>query len=281
MSEIVVIGSSNVDYLGKAFNKIIEKDSNVGKVTISSGGVGRNICENLLRLKEDVTFITALGNDKQGERLESELLALNCKIIKPQTMKSTASYLAISDNTGDMVLGLCDTSIIDEIDIELLEYYDEIISSCKILMVDANISLESIGYLLNKYSDKVKIIVDGISTTKVLKFKDYLSKIYLLKVNKYEYDTIYPFIKDNNQPKYLIKTSGKKNIECFNFDLLKVDYIDVPKVDKIINTTGAGDALLSGIISYLTHGKEMIPSIKFGIERASLTLQTSDSVYKD
>ena len=61
--KIVVIGGSNVDYIAKSDSEFKLKDSNTGILNVSFGGVGRNITENLLRLKNDVTFFTSIGND--------------------------------------------------------------------------------------------------------------------------------------------------------------------------------------------------------------------------
>ena len=276
MSSIVIIGSSNVDYLGVSFNKLIEKDSNIGKISVSSGGVGRNICENLLRLGEDVTFFTAIGNDMAGEKIEKELKDLKCKIIKPLTTKQTASYLAIHDETGDMALALCDTSIIEDLSNELFEHYKDIINDAEILIFDGNLTPQTLKYLFNTFTNK--IIVDGISTSKVVKFKDYLSKIYVLKVNTYESKEIRPFIKENNFPQFLIVTNGKESIKCITKDN---EYtIEIEPVEKIVNATGAGDAFISGVISSLSHNDDIFEAIKKGDKLAKLTLTSKSSVYK-
>lgn len=46
----VGIGAANVDICGRSKNPIIMADSNPGAMSISLGGVTRNICENLARL---------------------------------------------------------------------------------------------------------------------------------------------------------------------------------------------------------------------------------------
>lgn len=277
MSSIVIIGSSNVDYLGVSFNKLIDRDSNIGKISVSSGGVGRNICENLLRLGEDVTFITAIGNDLAGEKIEKELKDLKCKIIKPLTNKPTASYLAIHDETGDMALALCDTSIIDDLSNDLFEHYKDLIKSANLLVFDGNLTPQTLDYLFKTFENK--IIVDGISTSKVIKFKDYLSKIYVLKVNSYEYDVIKPFISDDNIPQYLIVTNGKDSIKCITKEQEYV--IEIEPIEEVVNTTGAGDAFISGVISSLTHNDDIFEAIKKGDKLAKLTLTSKSSVYKE
>jgi DNA-binding CsgD family transcriptional regulator len=47
---ICVLGGSNMDIVGFPNKRLIQNDSNPGKVKISLGGVGRNIAENLVHL---------------------------------------------------------------------------------------------------------------------------------------------------------------------------------------------------------------------------------------
>lgn len=67
MSDILVIGGSNIDFSSRSDNPLIRGDSNIGKRTISFGGVGRNVCENLAHLHDSVSFITAIGKDSRGQ----------------------------------------------------------------------------------------------------------------------------------------------------------------------------------------------------------------------
>ena len=65
--KIIVIGSINVDYIGTTKYELMLGESHPGSVIIQAGGVARNIVENLARVKEDVTFVTAVGNDFYGQ----------------------------------------------------------------------------------------------------------------------------------------------------------------------------------------------------------------------
>jgi hypothetical protein len=73
MSRAAVIGAVNIDICGRPFNPLIMRDSNPGTVTMSMGGVGRNIAHNLRLLGLDVTFITALGGDMYAKSVDGKL----------------------------------------------------------------------------------------------------------------------------------------------------------------------------------------------------------------
>lgn len=271
MSKITVIGSTNIDYMGFSNEKLIYKDSNIGKVFISSGGVGRNICENLLRLQHEVTFLTCIGNDIYGKQMEKDLISLGCNIVKPLTDSPSASYLCINDENNDMILAVCDTRINEALNVSFISENEYLLSESEYVVLDGNLSTEVITYIVNKYSHK-KLIADGISTAKVKKFYDLLDKFYLFKVNSLEYE----IIKDASKPQYLIVSCGGKNIKYYD-GAWKTQ--EVLKVTDIVSTTGCGDALLAGTISGLLKEYSFEDALKQGIELASKTLKVQKSVY--
>ncbi len=274
MKKIVVIGSSNVDYIGKATSKIIASDSNIGSIRINFGGVGRNICENLARLGANVTFITAFGCDNYGQVMREQLEELGAKTYSPVTSLGSASYMAIHDQTGEMKLAVNDLAVIDTINQKYLEEMHTIIDSCDILVIDANISKDAIEYLADKYSDK-QIIVDAISTTKVMKLLNCLDKLYLLKCNRMEANQLNS---DWNKisSKNLIVSNGSSDIFCRSD---KIDYVPVVKTSHIRNVTGAGDALLSGVIYGISKGLSLLESLEIGKKMAVLNLESDYTVY--
>ena len=71
--EIIVIGATNTDISGKCLYPLVMEDSNLGKVSISLGGVAHNIALNLSLLGKNVTFITSLGSDVFGDNGRREM----------------------------------------------------------------------------------------------------------------------------------------------------------------------------------------------------------------
>lgn len=63
-SYTAVVGGLNRDIGGIPYRPLIARDSNPGKVSISIGGVGRNIAHNMSLLDIKVSFLTALGDDE-------------------------------------------------------------------------------------------------------------------------------------------------------------------------------------------------------------------------
>ncbi len=70
-----VIGAANMDIAGRPDTSLVAGDSNPGKVTMSFGGVGRNVAHNLALLDSDVRLLTAFGEEYRARELKEGCLA--------------------------------------------------------------------------------------------------------------------------------------------------------------------------------------------------------------
>lgn len=288
MPKVLVVGASNVDYVALSNNKLIRKDSNIGKLNITFGGVGRNIVENLAILEDDVSFITFLGNDGFGKELRKDLESINVKVYSPNKKERTSSYLAVLDSNGDMDVAICDTEIIDKSTVEDIKPFDDVISEFTSIVLDANINSKIIDHIFKEYSDK-KILVEAVSANKVKRYEKYLDKIYLFKSNVLEAKHLLNLY--NAEPMLLAKIlmeRGVKNVVITDGgkpviigENNEVVFITPKPIEKIISASGAGDSLFAGLIHGLINGASLVESVAFGIKVSQMTLMVEESVNKD
>ena len=97
MSEISIIGGINVDIEGAPYGELVFQDSNPGRISISFGGVGRNITENIVRMGGSVALISVAGEDFAGIEAKEYLdrLGVNTKHIRLLPDQNTAMYLSL------------------------------------------------------------------------------------------------------------------------------------------------------------------------------------------
>ena len=288
MPKVLVVGASNVDYVALSNNKLIRKDSNIGKLNIAFGGVGRNIVENLAILEDDVSFITFLGNDSFGKELRKDLESINVKIYSPNKKERTSSYLAVLDSNGDMDVAICDTEIIDKSTVEDIKPFDDVISEFTSIVLDANINDKIIDHIFKEYSDK-KILVEAVYANKVKRYEKYLDKIYLFKSNVLEakhllnlYDAepmlLAKRLMERGVKNVVITDGGKPVIIGENNEVV---FVTPKPIEKIISASGAGDSLFAGLIHGLINGASLVESVAFGIKVSQMTLMVEESVNKD
>lgn len=276
MEKILVIGASNIDFLAFPKGKLRMRDSNIGSVDFAFGGVGRNIAENLARLGNDVSFISAFGEDVFGEMLKKNLSSLGIDLKgSVASGKRSGMYVAIANQEGELVCAICENEIVTEIDREHLARNLDYINSFSHLFLDANLSPEALDFLFRNATGKVYI--DATSVAKSGLFKPYLSRITLLKGNRAEICSLGESDDLEEGMKNLIAsgvtlvaaTDGAASVR-FNHGR-EILSIPVPPA-RVASTNGAGDAFLSGVIHGLLNGKTFSEGIVYGIKAAQATL---------
>ena len=97
-----------MDIFGHPDAPLVQKDSNPGHVSLSAGGVARNIAHNLALLGEDVKFISAFGEDAHAAQLAEGCRRVGMDISNSLTVPGgvTSTYMFITDEHGDMMLAM-------------------------------------------------------------------------------------------------------------------------------------------------------------------------------
>lgn len=280
MNKIFIIGGCNYDMTAFSYNPLIEKDSNIGKLYSAPGGVSRNIAVDLSYLDDQVSFLTAIGNDVHGDVIKKELRDLKIDLLNIKSDLPTSTYLAIHDSDGDLKVAICASDIYDQMKVEQLEPFLPILSTKKEIVIDTNINQQILNFLFEKLS-VTKFYVEGVSANKIIRLKDNLNKIQLLKCNIIEaryllnkHANAEELVTDllNLGVKQVVISQGSDPI--YIGETSHVESISVPKIDNIINTSGSGDGLFAGIIHELHKGSSLKEAVSFGIKVSQVILQS-------
>ena len=178
MPHVVVIGGANVDIKGRASAPYVPATSNPGEVTISAGGVGRNIADNLSRLGVGVSLLTALGDDANGQFLRRACGAAGIDISLALTAdEATGTYLAILDEAGEMVSAVSDMRAIERLEPAALAAVAVRLSAADMLVADCNISVDCLAWLC-AFSARsgVPLLIEPVSVPKAMKLLEFERK---------------------------------------------------------------------------------------------------------
>ena len=303
--KIVVVGGANIDIKGYSANTFQHGSSNSGIIKESSGGVGRNVAANLGNLGCQVTLLSAIGNDYRGEKLIADTgkCGVNLEYIRTMEVYSTGTYLAVIDQKGELVGAVNSMEIINGIDRDYLKKNLKVLEQADWIFIDTNLNRDIISWMLNR-NFSGKIIIDPVSIEKSSKIKNRLDEIDIITPNLMEFCYLYDI--DSSETELLI--SKNENTELLNLIdnnrkrvSAKTELIitlgaegiiysgpeqnfwesAVDLSDKIIETTGAGDALNAGIIYGLSRSKSIRESVRIGQEMAGLNIMADDTVRKD
>lgn len=186
-SKITVIGASNIDLIGFSEEELIYKDSNIGTLETSLGGVGRNIAENLSRLGFLVEFISVLADDEFSKTIIDSCKSLNistahCSIIKGS---KTSVFMAIMNHKNDLALGLSAMKIYDNIPDAFILNSLNTIRQNNYCVLETNMPQDILKLVTQKLPE-IRFALDAVSGDKALRAKPVLSKLHILKCNLLE-----------------------------------------------------------------------------------------------
>jgi len=289
----VVIGGANMDILGTPENSFIERDSNPGTVSLSPGGVGRNIAENLARLGTPVKLLTVIGNDLYGEKLleSCSQCGIDTSHVKISSRYGTSVYLSILDGEGDMISAVSDMQVMDELDQEYLESRNSIINGSSLLILDANLSQNVLIFLARKYGKSKAIFIDTVSATKAAKIIPVLEYIHTIKPNILEAEVLCRSTGESQlsieEMADTLMESGLKRVflSLGNKGIFYKDSYQCQTFEGInvtpINTTGAGDAYTAALAySYMNdHSPET--TLAFASAASAMTVLSRDTINRD
>jgi len=286
---ICVIGGSNIDIVGFPQDKLVYKDSNLGHLQISLGGVGRNIAENLVRLGLNTKLITAVGNDSFGTEIVNSCneIGIDLKDSLFEKKLNSSVYLAIMDEKNDMALGMDAMSICEALDINFIRKKKVQINNASIIVLDTNLRKDVLEYIVNSYPNK-KYFLDTVSGIKSVKAQNILDKLFMIKTNKLEAEVLYENKINNKKDlekaaqfflkkgiKNVFITLGKSGVFYSDKDYSNI--IAPPKI-KIENTNGAGDAFSAGVIYGYSKSFDINKCAQLGVLCASITIANKDTV---
>lgn len=293
-----VIGGANIDIAGIASAALIPGDSNPGIVRFSSGGVARNIAENLARLGVSVRFITAFGDDPYADLIKTDCLqaGIDISAAKICTDYTTSVYLSLHDPGGEMQLAVSDMRLYDMLTPEYLATQLALINHAVVCIADTNIPQESLVFLAEHCT--VPLFIDPVSVTKAAKIRDLLPFIHTIKPNRIEAEFLTGISVggeagndgDENVEESLHRIAdaflqrgvrqlflslGSRGIFCADASRRFV----LPSEQlQPVNMTGAGDSLFAGLVWGFMHGLDLEHCARAGRAAAGISIESPDTV---
>lgn len=289
---ITVFGASNVDITGFTEQKLIYGDANIGYTVTSPGGVGRNIAENLHRLGFDINLISVFGDDPLSEYLIKSCKELGLRINDSLFLKnaSAATFLAIMDAHNDLALGISAMDIYKDINLNLLKTKITKTKTADYTVLETNFPTDLLELMVQEVSD-TKIVLDTVSGKKALRASSIIPHLYILKTNLLEAQMLSGIHPTDNASKeklvaYFIDlgvknvfiTTGKDGVIYGNKEVISQRG---PIPSNIINTIGAGDSFVSGIIYADALEMDIHKMALYGMASASLNVQFNGAVSPD
>jgi ribokinase len=284
MSNISVLGIfvADISFSGNKITSIGETILGTN-YNIGPGGKGCNQAIAIARLGGTVNFISKLGKDTYGDLATNTLRNNNIDtstITYSNDFQTGVAGIMVDKNTGmnaiNVITGAPSTLTINEV-----EKHIEVINNSKIFLTQLEIPKEVTLHCLKKAKEnKVITILNPAPASEIsnefFKYVDYFTP------NETEAE-FYTGIKISNEIeakkasikllnlglKKVVITLGKKGL--FYTDGKEDIYIKALSLNKVLDTTGAGDAFNGGLAFALSENKSIKEALNLANQVAGLS----------
>lgn len=284
----VVVGGVNVDIGGRSFQPLVGSDSNPGKVSVSLGGVGRNIAHNMALMGVDVKLLSALGDDLDGNRVKTSCCELGIDASHVLTVGdcATSTYLYVADHEGEMAIAISDMAICERITPDYLAEQLPLLRQARVIVADTNIPAETLVWLAENCD--VPLFCDPVSTVKAEKLRPILSKIHTLKPNRLEAELLSGVpIRSKADASAAAKALLDQGIQRVFISMGADGVFAADRQQELwlqnlpgnmVNTTGCGDAYMAALVWAFTQDLELKQAALAGLAAGSVAMESAETI---
>ena len=279
---IAVVGGMNVDIGGRPARRPVLKDSNPGKVSVRPGGVGRNIAHDLRLLGMEVKLLGAVGADEHGNLLLQSCAAqgIDTSLCLCCADENSSTYLYITDENGDMQLAVADMEITARITPAVIEERLPALNAARAVVLDANLPAETLRYLAGHVS--APLYADPVSTGKAGRMQSILPRLCCFKPNALEAEALTGESNPETAARELVKAGvNRVFLSLGHQGMIAADgerLLNLPcEQARVLNTTGAGDAVTAALCWAGVHGLDLEQSLRFALRAGAITCESMEA----
>lgn len=280
MGKIVVVGSSNTDLIAKVKNFPLAGETIKGLAYMQAmGGKGANQAVAAHRLGGDVSFITCLGDDANGQNTlqyyNQEGLDVSSSLIVKDVSSGTAMIFVDENGENCIVITPGANNMLTS---DYIEKIEDNIANAEIIVLQMEIpydTVKTVCYLAKKHKKKVIL---NVAPARELD-EEILKNVDILVVNETEAETISgEKIEVVGKEVVIAKliTMGASTVVLTlgkGGCLLKNEHSEISKKAFVVNTldtTAAGDTFCGSLAARLSKGENWDDVLTFASAASAL-----------
>jgi pseudouridine kinase len=294
---VVVIGGANVDIKARSTARATAATSNPGTASMTPGGVGRNVAENLARLGVLTYLVSAVGRDALGDSLLSQTVAagVRCEYVH-RTELSTGTYSAVLDCDGELIVAVADMAAVAALGSGPINEARDIIAAAGLLVLDGNLAMPALTHAADlAAAARVRTVLEPVSVPKARLIAPSISADrpwYAVTPNRDELAALTGLpTRTDTQLRKAVETLHGRGVEHVwvrlgaRGSLFSARSSDPVRLSAATTTvedvTGAGDAMLAAFCCAVLSGRTPLDAARYGQTAAMLTLASPHTVRPD
>ena len=284
---VALIGGANLDISAHSHAKPLMGDSNPGRIHCSPGGVARNVAENLVRLGQDARLLSVLGDDAFAAVLRQAAAGVGLDLSACATLagQRTATYLSLHAVDRDMGVAVNDMGILEQMTPALLAPHAQTVRQAAAVVVDCNVRPDVLQWLCTELAHPV-VFAEAVSVAKCQRLLPVLHRLHTLKANGMEAQSLSGIAVDDipsaRAAALALRQRGVGRV-VISLGARGVVWCDsdgstghrAAQPVQMVSATGAGDALLSGLVHGHLQRMAMDLGVMFAMACAELTLSST------
>ena len=286
MKKILVIGSINKD-----ISLYVKKLPSLGETILadnmkeSFGGKGANQAMTIAKMNGRVSFAGAVGDDLVGEKIINFMQkeGIDTTAIKRSKLSTGTAMITVDENSDNNIIVYPGANY--SIKKEDIDEIDELIEESDYILMQFEIPMETIEYVIEKASEKGKYIILNPAPYNADFNKDLLRKVDLFIPNETEFlELMSKDTKDNHDIDWY-KNEAKEFSDKYKTDLIitlgslgslyygkEENFLVESSKVKAVDSTAAGDSYIGSLVYSLSTNKSLQESMKFASKVAAITI---------
>ncbi|WP_067334841.1 PfkB family carbohydrate kinase [Stappia indica] len=297
---IAAFGAIHLDTIAHADRRILRETSTPAALAVRPGGVATNVARALARLDCRIALAGRLGREAEADGLLAQLAAegVETGAIRRGELPS-GRYLALHDPDGALAAAVVDARITETLEPGALLPLTEAQEAAGCWFLDANLPKPLLVELAETAGERM-LAADAVSRAKAARLGPILPRLDLLFCNRAEAVALLGRGEEDGEQleedsaeaasalveagvKAVVMTRGAAPVLLATGS--GIDEISLTTCDgaaapppRIVDVTGAGDALIAGTLAGLEHGLPLAQAVAAGMRAAALTLECAGAV---
>lgn len=289
---VVCIGGAVVDRTFRLVDDAQPRGVSLsGRAVAGFGGVARNVAENLTRLGVVVRLISLIGDDDDGATLLRDLnrCGIDANGVGRTSSAPTARYVAAIDRHGELVIELADMSIFAQLTADAIAPAARAANGW--IFADGNLPRATLAALAEHTPARgYRLAVGAAAVPRAALLPERLDGIDVLFLNQTEAAcylgsiTTVPNDAAADARAVLARGAAAVVLTCGSRGAVVADENGVSDaaalpVERVVDVTGAGDALTAATLASLLAGDDLRTAVAYGVRAAALTIGSEGSVH--
>lgn len=281
---VICIGGVTVDFHAEVAGAVRLRSSNPGRLSMSPGGVARNIAENAARLGLSTALLSWTGTDVLSDwALEhTRRSGVDVRAVSRSEVSGSDRYLSVLES-GEPLVSVSDFGAIEsvgavQVDRALQTVCELERREVEIVAADCNLGREALQACIDWCNHRsIPCIVDPVSIAKSERLYTLRGTIAVLTPNAEEATLLLDRRGELPDIGAWVVTRAARGAAIWSEDEPSVQLVPA-HVRRVLNANGAGDAFVAGLIAGLCGGHTLDEAVRWGVAAGSLAVASAETV---